>query len=139
MPVAAPGPSSLHSNVEPESVAVNLYDGEFTFVGPDGPPLICVSGVFGPGGLGSGASPRKRASTKSPPDVVPTTTSLPSACTTPSTLTSSAAGSPAAAVCLPSSAKVASSVPSVLRRATANAPPAFPNATALPLLSNARP
>src|SRR3954470_1855465 len=122
-PVAGPGPSSLHSNVEPESVAVNLYDGAVTFVGPDGPPVSCVSGVFGPGGLGSGGSPWKRATAKSPPAVVPTITSLPSACRTPSTPTSSPPASAASAVCFPLSEKVASSVPSVLMRATANAPP----------------
>ena len=71
VPVVVPGPSSLHSNVEPDSVAVNRYDGEVTFVGPDGPPVSCVSGVFGPGGLGSGGSPWKRASAKSPPAVGP--------------------------------------------------------------------
>ncbi len=37
VPVVAPGPSSLHSNVEPASVEVKLNDGEVTFVVPVGP------------------------------------------------------------------------------------------------------
>ena len=105
VPVVAPGPSSLHSNVEPARVAVNRYDGDVTFVGPDGPAAICVCGVFGPGGLRSGESPWTRASAKSPPAVVPTITSLPSVCSTPSTPTSSAPASAAGMVCLPSSEK----------------------------------
>ena len=36
-PVVVPGPSSLHSNVEPDSVAENRYDGSVTFVGPTDP------------------------------------------------------------------------------------------------------
>ena len=143
VPVAAPGSSSLHSNVEPASVDVNVYDGAVTFVGPDGPPLICVCGVFGPGGLGSGGSPWKRASTKSVPPstpaAVPTATNLPSACRTTSTSTSSPPASAASVFCLPSSEKVPSSVPSVLKRASANALPAFPMVTILPLPSSTTP
>ena len=45
MPVAAPGPSSLHSNVEPVFVEVNANDGDVTFVGPVGPDVIEVSGA----------------------------------------------------------------------------------------------
>ncbi len=37
MPVVAPGPSSLHSNVEPGFVEVNANDGEVTFVDPSDP------------------------------------------------------------------------------------------------------
>src|SRR3954451_8673255 len=138
-PVVVPGPSSLHSNVEPDSVAENRYEGEVTFVGPDEPPVTCVSGVFGPGGFGSGGSPWKRASVKSPPALVPTTTSLPSACTMPSTPDSLCTGSAAGVVCLPLSENVASSVPSVLRRASASAPVACPKVTILPLPSSATP
>ena len=45
VPVVAPGPSSLHSNVEPGFVEVNANDGEVTFVGPVGPVVIVVSGA----------------------------------------------------------------------------------------------
>jgi hypothetical protein len=45
VPVAAPGPSSLHSNVEAGIVAVNANDGDALFVGPVGPLVIVVSGV----------------------------------------------------------------------------------------------
>ncbi len=45
MPVVAPGPSSLHSNVEPASDDVNVNDGDVTFVVPVGPPVIVVSGA----------------------------------------------------------------------------------------------
>ena len=45
MPVVAPGPSSLHSKVEPASVEVNANDGEATFVEPVGPVVIAVSGA----------------------------------------------------------------------------------------------
>ena len=45
MPVVAPGPSSLHSNVEPGFVEVNANDGEATFVRPVGPDVIDVSGA----------------------------------------------------------------------------------------------
>ncbi len=44
MPVVAPGPSSLHSNV-PASDDVNVNDGDVTFVVPVGPPVIVVSGA----------------------------------------------------------------------------------------------
>jgi hypothetical protein len=36
--------SSLHSNVEPDSVPVNVNDGAVPFVVPVGPPVIDVSG-----------------------------------------------------------------------------------------------
>ncbi len=45
MPVVAPGPSSLHSNVEPAFVEVKANDGDATFVGPVGPDVIDVSGA----------------------------------------------------------------------------------------------
>ena len=45
VPVVAPGPSSLHSNVEPGLAEVNVNDGEATFVVPVGPPVIVVSGA----------------------------------------------------------------------------------------------
>ena len=45
VPVVAPGPSSLHSNVEPGFVEVNVNDGDATFVGPVGPDVIVVSGA----------------------------------------------------------------------------------------------
>ena len=45
VPVVAPGPSSLHSNVEPASVEVNANDGEAPFVAPVGPAVIAVSGA----------------------------------------------------------------------------------------------
>ena len=45
MPVVAPGPSSLHSNVEPGSVEVNANDGDALFVVPVGPLVIVVSGA----------------------------------------------------------------------------------------------
>jgi len=45
VPVVAPGPSSLHSNVEPGLVEVNANDGEALFVGPAGPLVIVVSGA----------------------------------------------------------------------------------------------
>ncbi len=45
-PVAAPGPSSLHSNVAPGLAAENVNDGDAPFVGPDGPVLIVVSGAI---------------------------------------------------------------------------------------------
>ena len=45
VPVAAPGPSSLHSNVEPASVEVNVNDGDAPLVVPVGPPVIVVSGA----------------------------------------------------------------------------------------------
>src|SRR3954454_20475901 len=139
VPVVAPGPSSLHSNVDPDSVAVNRYEGEVTLVGPEGPPVSCVSGVFGPGGLVSGGSPWKRAIAKSPPDVVPTTTSFPSAWTAPSTPDSLWRGSAKSVVCLPLSENVASSVPSVLKRARPSALPICPKVTILPLLASATP
>ena len=44
VPVAAPGPSSLHSNVAPAS-DVNPNDGEFTLINPVGPVVIVVSGA----------------------------------------------------------------------------------------------
>ena len=45
VPVAAPGPSSLHSNVESISVDVNENDCAATFVVPIGPAVIVVSGA----------------------------------------------------------------------------------------------
>ena len=45
MPVVAPGPSSLHSNVAPASLDENVNDGEAPLVGPAGPVLIVVSGA----------------------------------------------------------------------------------------------
>ncbi len=45
VPVVAPGPSSLHSNVEPVSVLVNANDGEALLVVPVGPLVIVVSGA----------------------------------------------------------------------------------------------
>ena len=44
VPVPA-GVSSLHSNVEPASVAVNVNDGDVAVVVPVGPPVIVVSGA----------------------------------------------------------------------------------------------
>src|SRR5439155_1977550 len=40
----APGPSSLHSNVAPESAEENVNDGVLSVVGPPGPVRIVVSG-----------------------------------------------------------------------------------------------
>ncbi len=45
MPVVAPGPSSLHSNVEPAFVEENVNDGDALVVMPVGPVLIVVSGA----------------------------------------------------------------------------------------------
>ena len=45
MPVVAPGPSSLHSNVEPGLELVNANDGDALFVVPVGPLVIVVSGA----------------------------------------------------------------------------------------------
>jgi hypothetical protein len=45
VPVAPPGPSSLHSNAEPGSELENPNDGDAWFVVPDGPESIVVSGA----------------------------------------------------------------------------------------------
>ena len=45
VPVVAPGPSSLHSNVDPDSELVKPNDGEVWLVVPVGPELIVVSGA----------------------------------------------------------------------------------------------
>ncbi len=46
--VPAPdGVSSLHSNVAPVSVEVNVNDGAVEFVRPVGPPVMVVSGGVG--------------------------------------------------------------------------------------------
>jgi hypothetical protein len=45
VPVVEPGPSSLHSNVDPASVAVNVNCGDALPVVPVGPPVIVVSGA----------------------------------------------------------------------------------------------
>ena len=44
MPVAVPGPSSLHSNVAPAS-DVNANDADSTLIVPVGPVVIVVSGA----------------------------------------------------------------------------------------------
>src|SRR4051794_31056858 len=43
-PVVTPGPSSLHSNVEPASVEWNVKVGDASLVAPDGPVSMTVSG-----------------------------------------------------------------------------------------------
>ena len=45
MPVVEPGPSSLHSNVEPGLVEPKPNDGDALFVVPVGPLVIVVSGA----------------------------------------------------------------------------------------------
>jgi hypothetical protein len=45
VPVLEPGPSSLHSNVDPAFVEVNVNDGDALLVVPVGPPVIAVSGA----------------------------------------------------------------------------------------------
>ena len=45
VPVVAPGPSSLHSNVDPAFVEENVNDGDAPLVTPLGPELIDVSGA----------------------------------------------------------------------------------------------
>jgi hypothetical protein len=44
-PVLGPGPSSLHSNVEPGLVELNPNDGDAPLVTPVGPDVIAVSGA----------------------------------------------------------------------------------------------
>jgi hypothetical protein len=45
VPVAAPGPSSLHSNVDPVSELEKPKDGDALFVVPLGPESIVVCGA----------------------------------------------------------------------------------------------
>ena len=45
MPVVAPGPSSLHSKVEPVFVELNANDADAELTSPVGPEVIDVSGV----------------------------------------------------------------------------------------------